>query len=140
MWGVSFCFFLPFGLNNEPANVLNLYDFFFVVTKNANFSISSLLSVSPAISTLCLMCCCPSQVDRLWDPPLLCPQHGGPRGSGDHHVPQLLCRLLHHGWHRRGVLHGPVPSGGPDGPAWRPPHVHDHHSPGVTAAAGPAQL
>lgn len=82
----------------------------------------------------------PSQADRLWDPPLLRPQHGGPRGPGDHHVPQLLCRLLHHGWHRCGVLHGPVPSGGPDGSARRPPHVYDHHSPGVAAAAGPAQL
>lgn len=78
--------------------------------------------------------------NRLWDPPLLRPQHDGPRGSGDDNVPQLLCRLLHHGGHCCGILHGAVPGGWPDGPARWPSHVYDHHCPGFTAAAGPAQL
>lgn len=37
-------------------------------------------------------------------------------------------------------MHCAVPRCGPDGPAWRPSHVHDHHRPGLTAATGPAQL
>lgn len=86
-------------------------------------------------------CCAVCQLaNRLWDPPLFRPQHDGPRSPGNHHVPQLLCRLLHHGRHRCGILPGAVPGGGPDGTTGWPSHVHDHHCSGITVAAGPAQL
>ncbi|XP_035503982.2 uncharacterized protein LOC118318443 isoform X2 [Scophthalmus maximus] len=71
--------------------------------------------------------------DRLRDPPLLRPQHAGPGGAAHRAVPR---GLLHHGRHRGGHLPGRVPRRGADGTPRRAPHLHDHHGPGVTAAAG----
>lgn len=77
------------------------------------------------------------QADRLRDPPLLCPQHDGPRGSAHSFV---SCGLLHYGWHRRSNLPGTLPRGGVDGSAWRAAHLYDHNSTGIPATAGFTQL
>lgn len=98
---------------------------------------SVIWSVLPHLFFLCTRS---SQADRLWDPPLLCTQHDGPRTWGLQYVPQLLCKLLHQGSHYSCLLSGPLPSGGPDGSTEWSSNVYDHHCPGITAAAGPAEL
>lgn len=83
--------------------------------------------------SLILWFCLDVQSDRLWNSPLLRSQYDGPRGSAHGFVP---CWLLHHGGHRRGNLSSTMPCGRADGSAWRAAHIHDHNSPGITAAAG----
>lgn len=77
--------------------------------------------------------CVSVQPDGLWDPPLLRPQHDGPGGPAHGPVPR---RLLHHGWHRRGNLPGPLPRRGADGTPRGAAGLHDRDGPGVSAAAG----